>query len=257
MAKKRKNFYAVAKGRKTGVFDNWQEVENIIKGFSGAVYKGFMFKWEAEEFLNTYKKSHASKEHDLPNTTYQSNNELKGIHVPTKKDIKNGADIRKYLLELNKLEREETIVDADMETDRLYAYVDGSYYNGTAGYGLVLVRNNRVIVKDLSSFRRVNFNAQRNVFGELRAAMKAVELSIANACNKLCIVYDYAGIEKFANGQWKGKKGCTADYAFFMDKYTKILDITFKKVKSHADNYEERSKYNEMADLLAKMSVRL
>jgi hypothetical protein len=51
MAKKEKpNYYAVHKGRKTGVFNNWTECEQQIKGFSGGSHKGFQTYEEAEWF---------------------------------------------------------------------------------------------------------------------------------------------------------------------------------------------------------------
>lgn len=39
MAKKK--YYAVASGRTTGIFDNWEACNASIKGFSGAIYKSF------------------------------------------------------------------------------------------------------------------------------------------------------------------------------------------------------------------------
>lgn len=41
-------FYVVWKGRKTGVFDSWQECEKQVKGFAGAEYKAFNTREEAE-----------------------------------------------------------------------------------------------------------------------------------------------------------------------------------------------------------------
>lgn len=49
MAKKK--FYAIAKGRKPGIYDNWPMAEAQVKGFRGAVYKGFFTRQEAETFL--------------------------------------------------------------------------------------------------------------------------------------------------------------------------------------------------------------
>ena len=47
-----KKFYAVRKGRKTGVFATWALCQEQIKGFSGAEYKKlFTTKEEAEAFL--------------------------------------------------------------------------------------------------------------------------------------------------------------------------------------------------------------
>ncbi|MBA2840388.1 ribonuclease HI [Methanococcus maripaludis] len=44
--------YAVRKGRKTGLFDTWSECENQVKGFSGAEFKSFTSKIDAEAYLN-------------------------------------------------------------------------------------------------------------------------------------------------------------------------------------------------------------
>ncbi len=52
-------FYAVAKGRKTGIFTTWPQAEQQVKGFAGARYKGFKTREEAQAFLKNpvYKTS--------------------------------------------------------------------------------------------------------------------------------------------------------------------------------------------------------
>ncbi|XP_017837505.1 ribonuclease H1 [Drosophila busckii] len=45
-------FYAVAKGRKVGIYANWTQCEQQVKGFKGAIYKKFNTRQEAEEFVN-------------------------------------------------------------------------------------------------------------------------------------------------------------------------------------------------------------
>ena len=50
MAKKK--IYAVRKGNKTGLFYSWDECKKAVHGYSGAEYKGFLTKEEAEDFLN-------------------------------------------------------------------------------------------------------------------------------------------------------------------------------------------------------------
>ena len=137
--------------------------------------------------------------------------------------------------------------------DILYIYVDGSFNSkdNIAGYGVVLVKNDKIIFKDLGAFRDMEMNKSRNVFGELRGALKAVELAIANDFTDITIVYDYVGVEYFATGEWKAKTPLTEDYALFMGKYMKEINISFKKVKAHSGE----DKYNDMADLLAKKAV--
>ncbi|ARK28980.1 ribonuclease H [Halalkalibacter krulwichiae] len=50
MAKKK--FYVVWKGRKTGIFNSWAECEAQVKGFTGARFKSFPTKAEAEAALS-------------------------------------------------------------------------------------------------------------------------------------------------------------------------------------------------------------
>lgn len=45
-------FYAVRNGRKTGIFLSWDDCKKQIDGFSGASYKSFKTRDEAEAFIN-------------------------------------------------------------------------------------------------------------------------------------------------------------------------------------------------------------
>lgn len=58
-------YYAVASGFKTGIFSNWTEVEQAVAGYSGAVYRKFSTREEAEGWLHPTK---AKKEEavDIP-----------------------------------------------------------------------------------------------------------------------------------------------------------------------------------------------
>ena len=49
-------FYAVKKGRKTGVFLTWAECEQQVRGFKGAIYKSFSSRDEAMTFLSDQPK---------------------------------------------------------------------------------------------------------------------------------------------------------------------------------------------------------
>ncbi|EJU05260.1 hypothetical protein DACRYDRAFT_19826 [Dacryopinax primogenitus] len=46
-------FYAVRRGQVPGVYRTWRETETQVKGYSGAVYKGFMTRAEAEAFVQS------------------------------------------------------------------------------------------------------------------------------------------------------------------------------------------------------------
>ncbi|WP_212925708.1 viroplasmin family protein [Oceanobacillus sp. J11TS1] len=46
-----KKYYAVKEGKKTGIFTTWDECKRNVLGYSGAEYKSFTSKAEAEEYL--------------------------------------------------------------------------------------------------------------------------------------------------------------------------------------------------------------
>lgn len=50
--------YAVARGRVNGIFFTWKECQQSIKGFSGAKYKKFETKEEANHFIDSYGLDH-------------------------------------------------------------------------------------------------------------------------------------------------------------------------------------------------------
>ena len=67
---------------------------------------------------------------------------------------------------------------------------------------------------------------------------------------KITIYYDYQGIEKWANGEWKAKKRLTKEYVEFIKDKKRLLSIKFVKVPAHSG-----IKLNEEVDALAKSSL--
>ena len=47
-------YYAVAIGRQTGIFNDWNDCEKQVKGFKNAKFKKFKTKSEAEEFIHIH-----------------------------------------------------------------------------------------------------------------------------------------------------------------------------------------------------------
>ena len=86
MAKKIK-YYTVWKGRKTGVFDNWKETEEQVKGFETAQYKSFDSLKEAEDaFKGNYwqsvqKPQGASVSKQIKSTTLVGKYNVESISV--------------------------------------------------------------------------------------------------------------------------------------------------------------------------------
>ena len=56
---KRKDFYAVAVGRKTGLFSTWDLCKEQVNGYKGNIYQGFSSEAEAQAYLKSYDISFA------------------------------------------------------------------------------------------------------------------------------------------------------------------------------------------------------
>lgn len=48
-------YYAVKKGRESGIYTTWEECKKQVDGFSGAIYKSFPTELEAKEYLEDIK----------------------------------------------------------------------------------------------------------------------------------------------------------------------------------------------------------
>ena len=206
MAKKK--YYAVKKGYKTGVFDNWTDCQSAISGYSNAEYKGFATEEEANQYLEGNKTPLFAK----------------------------------------------ASLNDDMSTmsDRLIAYVDGSYDDSLKKYafGCVFLTPSGDTIKESGNGENPASLAIRNVAGEMLGAMFAVKWAIANGYPEIEIRYDYEGIEKWVEGDWKAKNELAIKYTNAMNEWKKSIRIFFSKVAAHSNN-----KYNDMADELAKAAL--
>lgn len=61
-----KKYYAVKKGKVTGVFDNWEECKASVDGYPGAEYKGFPTLMEAQSFAGIQESSAKDPDEELP-----------------------------------------------------------------------------------------------------------------------------------------------------------------------------------------------
>ncbi len=205
-------YYAVRKGHKPGIYNSWAECEMQVKAYSGAEFKKFKSFKEANNYIKGEKSSLVSRE--------TSNN--------------------KFLTEDNLKNDQEAI-----------AYVDGSYDASTRSYGAGVVF---LTTKGKETFsardNEKDLAEMRNVSGELKAAMMAMEYALDQDYKKLYLHYDYQGIESWAKGEWKRNKEGTKSYKSFYDSIKDDLEVVFIKVPAHAG-----IKYNEEADKLAKDSL--
>ena len=210
-----KYYYAVKNGKEPGIYKTWKDCEEQVKGHSGAIYKKFTTEKEAEDFI--------------------------GNKVAIK-------DISREMVEIDK---KSIIEQRDLKEDEALAYVDGSFdlANFTYSYGVVFITKEG---KETFSGREDNKDLaeMRNVSGELKGAMVAMDIAGEKGIETLYLHFDYTGIQQWAEGNWKTNKDGTRAYKRYYDSIKDKVKVVFIKVKAHAG-----IEYNEEADQLAKDAI--
>lgn len=189
----KKNFYAVRKGKVPGVYQTWKDCQDNILGFSGAEYKGFTTKDEAEAYME-------------------------GEDNPVVKS--------------NQVKKEVPDVLKDVTGPYSFVDGSYNQSTGMFGFGGFLCVGDKKYPLQGKSDKK-ELASMWNVAGEISGAIAAVKKAEALKLPSLTILYDYAGIEEWALGRWKAKKEGTKEYARIMKIAMLNMDITFKKVAGH------------------------
>ena len=132
------------------------------------------------------------------------------------------------------------------EKDEFVVYVDGSYRNSdkSHSYGVYMFNDEEEYTYSKRFFKDSDM---RNVSGEIKGAMRAMEEAVKLGKKKIYLHYDYEGIRSWALGFWKTNKEGTIYYKNFYDSIKDKLQVKFIKVEAHTG-----VKYNELVDKLAK-----
>lgn len=232
-------FYAVSNGRNVGIFLNWNDCNNSVKGYKNALYKKFETKEEADFFIQSNNKTG-------DNITYL-NNEKQGP-ITSYFDT-NIAKVKKQVVEF---------------IPEYYVYTDGACTNNgknnaLAGIGIFFGIN------DIRNISKKIEGKQTNNTAELSAIIETyfiIKKDIMNG-KKIAIVSDskYAincassyG-EKCYKQNWNvdipNKELVKTAYEMYKDK----SNIQFIHIKAHTNNTDIHSLGNYNADKLANMAI--
>ena len=230
MARKKKKYYAVVKGRCAGIYDEWfgdGGAEKQISGVAGAIYKSFDSRAEAQAWFERLSQSCAKNPVPAaPEPTSTSRKTSSGDQPPAKAV----PDVR--------------------------IYTDGACIRnpGPGGYGVVLIYDEHR--KELSGgFRRTTNNRM-----EIMAAIVGLK-----ALKKRCCVTIYSDSRYLVNAMTKGWarrwqangwKRYQDEPALNADLWEQMLelcsrhDTNFVWVRGHAGHAE-----NERCDRLAVLAA--
>ncbi|HQP48628.1 MAG TPA: ribonuclease HI [Spirochaetota bacterium] len=214
-----KKFYAVAKGLRPGIYDNWPAAKSQIDGFTGAVYKGFTSRREAEEWMK--------------------NPFLKRAPFSAVSPENSGGD-------------------GTPNDGEITVYTDGgsSGNPGPGGYGVVILHDGER--RELSGGFSRTTNNRMELMGVITAlrSLGKTDRPITLYTDSSYVVN---GITKGWAAKWRNSNWIKSDKkpAINPDLWEELLDlikplkIRFMWVKGHAGNI-----YNERCDELAVSSAR-
>lgn len=239
--------YGVRKGRKTGVYETWDECREQVDKFPGAEYKKFATAKEAQEYVDGVnvkgKYVYAVKNTmTIYNTWEECKAAIEGISGANYKRFRSASEARDWFFgyESSKM----GIANLSIPT----LYVDGSYRDGKIGFGVVLHLNDHVE----RVYTGQTDGGMGNISGELGAVAMALHLIEMHEIKQANIIYDYEGIYKWLSGEFKCKSDEAKRYKQFVDTFTDRhqIKLYFYKCKSHSGN-----ELNNKADKAAKQAL--
>lgn len=262
-----KKYYAVRRGKATGIFGTWDECKDSVHGYPGAEYKSFGTKEEALDYLGASAgKCGGIVPGDSGEIAGVSCAAMRGQRTDTGSKSSasgSGAAGKAAAGRTNpggkaagKAVKKSAAAEADSDqrrgsADELVAYVDGSYNAATKefSYGVVLLLEDDEI-RFSEKMNDRGLAEMHNVAGEIKGAEAAMRYALEHGYQKVVIHHDYEGIAKWCLGQWKTNKDGTKAYKAFYDSIRNQLRVEFVKVKGHSND-----KYNDVADELAKEAL--
>ncbi|VVU95431.1 RNase H [seawater metagenome] len=223
-------YYAVQKGKKTGIYNSWDDCKKQVIGYSGAVFKKFQTLNDANQFLKTGYKTDKIKN----------------------KKIKKENNIKSTLGDNIKSTLGDNLESYNLYTDGSLIRKKGDIY---AGYG--------VYIPKLEIKRSFKLESQKtNNRAELLAIFNAIEvfkknkqvlLNIYTDSKYSILIFTKTG-EKYEKNNYKDSKNNDVknkDLVKYANKLKKKYNLNFIHIRSHTGLEDVHSKGNEIADELA------
>ncbi len=238
MANSKKNFYTVFKGRIPGVYTRWSGeggAEEQVKGYPGAIFKGFGTRPEAEEYLRSGNKERYS--------TPKLSSELEG-------ETRAQAAVPQ-------VSRPPLDYQEELDAGKVVVFTDGASTGnpGPGGYGVVLLQGE--IRKELSGGFCCTTNNRMELLAcivALRELKQSVPVVIYSDSRYVVNAVEKGWARRWRSNNWMRAPDARgqAQRAENRDLWEQMLDllnlysVDFRWVRGHA-SYPE----NERCDRLA------
>ena len=132
-------YYAVAAGRQTGIFQDWDTVKALVTGYNGSMFKGFKTITEAQNFLRTHLVSTdavSSMSTALGSVNISSTSATSATPV---------AYTTTSTVPQSSSASPQAVASAAAppspihQVKKVIAYTDGSFRDNSSGYGVILI----------------------------------------------------------------------------------------------------------------------
>lgn len=139
-------------------------------------------------------------------------------------------------------------------------YTDGSFNRklskDTTAYAAIIIteETDTYYVVDIiyGVIADAEYTNMWNVGGEIWAVIAGIDYAIATYNpNEISLYYDYIGLGKWVNGEWKAKNNATSSYARYVKNIMKDRPVAFNKVVGHSNVL-----LNELADKYANCGTK-
>jgi ribonuclease HI len=230
-------FYAVHKGKKPGIYNDWPSCQIQVNGYNNPIFKKFDKKEDAEKFMK------------------------EGFNTVPKNFL--SSQKRKDTVD----KKNEQLLDDLLEnrSNRIFVYSDGScikFKNGIfkAGYGIYIPEKNIKISEPLLNQKQTNNRAELSAiietFSYLSQEDLKKEIIMITDSQYSIYIFDKTGenYEK-ANFMKEGKEVLNKDLIMKALKIKRNYNIKLVKVRAHTNKQDKHSKNNEIVDKLAKSGV--
>ncbi|MGB9639823.1 MAG: ribonuclease HI [Anaerolineales bacterium] len=207
-------FYAVVKGRKPGIYQTWfgeNGAEIQVKGFPGAIYKGFPTEIEARRWLDEQLEQITKKASADANKEGQ-------VRQTTISLAKGDSQTKESKVTLNSLHNKD-------KEAQVIIYTDGACINnpGSGGYGVVILRGGK------RAEYSGGFSQTTNNRMELMACIVGLEHVPSGSSVKLYSDSQYVvnGIQKGWAKRWRERGWLKMDGkpAENRDLWARLLDL--------------------------------
>lgn len=195
-------YYVVKKGRETGIFDNYDKVEPLVKGYKGAIHKKFDNEEEAIAFLNK----------------------------PETEEMLDTNGVERLVADL-KDDEAIIVTDGSYDSDK-----------GIYSYGYILISNKEGEVEFSGTGNESKYSGSWNIAGEVVAVLDGLKTCKEKGYKKVKIIHDLIHLSRWVNGEYKTTSDIAKEYVKEIENYKNDLKILFYKVKGHSGvKYNERA----------------